>query len=180
MKKIFIVFVLMMCSIMLFAHSPLLTVEDNGDGTIYVQGGFSNGASAAGVKLYLTDKASGQKIWEGEFPDVGELNLPIPNVPYTVTFDAGPGHIIVKDGPEPEGGFGSQTASSESMGENESAGDAAQAQKPVAASGSAGWVPMDTVSAMPGVGPSFTAILALVLAVINSVLIVFLFKKQKR
>ena len=90
MKKIFIVFVLMMCSIMLFAHSPLLTVEDNGDGTIYVQGGFSNGASAAGVKLYLTDKASGQKIWEGEFPDVGELNLPIPNVPYTVTFDAGP------------------------------------------------------------------------------------------
>ena len=119
MKKIFIVFVLMMCSIMLFAHSPLLTVEDNGDGTIYVQGGFSNGASAAGVKLYLTDKASGQKIWEGEFPDVGELNLPIPNVPYTVTFDAGPGHIIVKDGPEPEGGFGSQTASSESMGENE-------------------------------------------------------------
>nr|WP_255810280.1 hypothetical protein [Treponema denticola] len=99
MKKIFIVFVLMMCSIMLFAHSPLLTVEDNGDGTIYVQGGFSNGASAAGVKLYLTDKASGQKIWEGEFPDVGELNLPIPNVPYTVTFDAGPGHIIVKRRP---------------------------------------------------------------------------------
>ena len=160
MKKIFIVFVLMMCSIMLFAHSPLLTVEDNGDGTIYVQGGFSNGASAAGVKLYLTDKASGQKIWEGEFPDVGELNLPIPNVPYTVTFDAGPGHIIVKDGPEPE--------------------DAATAQKPVAVSSSAGWVPMDTVSAMPGVGPSFTAILALILAVINSVLIVFLFKKQKR
>ena len=161
----------MMCSIMLFAHSPLLTVEDNGDGTIYVQGGFSNGASAAGVKLYLTDKASGQKIWEGEFPDVGELNLPIPNVPYTVTFDAGP---------EPEGGFGSQAASSEAAGENESAGDAAQAQKLVAVSSSTGWVPMDTVSAMPSVGPSFTAILALVLAVINSILIVFLFKKQKR
>ncbi|WP_253694401.1 hypothetical protein [Treponema sp. OMZ 791] len=44
----------------------------NGDGTIYVQGGFSNGTTAAGVKLYLTDKAT--KIWEGRFPDVGELN----------------------------------------------------------------------------------------------------------
>ncbi|UTC61801.1 hypothetical protein E4O00_03175 [Treponema sp. OMZ 788] len=179
MKKISIVFILMMCSILLFAHSPLLTVEDNGDGTIYVQGGFSNGATAAGVKLYLTDKATGQKIWEGEFPDVGELNLPIPSVPYTVTFDAGPGHIIVKEGPEPAGGFGSQAADASASG-NEAPAEAAPAQKPVAAAGSVGWVPMDTVSAMPAVGPSFTAILALVLAVINSVLIVFLFKKQKR
>lgn len=178
MKKISIVFVLMMCSVLLFAHSPLLTVEDNGDGTIYVQGGFSNGASAAGVKLYLTDKASGKKIWEGEFPDVSEINLPIPNVPYTVTFDAGPGHQIVKDGPAPSGGFGSTPpAASEDLNAGTENIAVQSASIPT---GGSGWIPMDTVSAIPNVGPSFTAIAALCLGIINLILIVLLFKKVKR
>jgi len=94
----------------LYAHTPLLTVEDNGDGTIFVQGGFSNGASAGGVKLYLKDAATGEKLYDGVFPDIGETNLDIPSVPYTVTFDAGPGHIVVKDGPPPPGGFGAAKA----------------------------------------------------------------------
>ena len=180
MKKIGFVFMVMMCSAAVCAHSPLLTVEDNGDGTIYVQGGFSNGASAAGVKLYLTDKATGQKIWDGEFPEVGEINLAMPNVPYTVTFDAGPGHIIVKDGPEPAGGFGSVGEAAAPADAGGQDGEAAAPQTVSVPAGGSGWIPMDTVSAMPGIGPSFTAIAALCLAVINLILIIVLFKKVKK
>ncbi|QEJ97758.1 hypothetical protein [Treponema phagedenis] len=173
MKKTYLLLVLIISAPVLFAHTPLLTVEDNGDGTIYVQGGFSNGASAAGVKLYLTDKNTGEKLWDGEFPAVGEIDLEIPAVPYTVTFDAGPGHVVVKDGPLYERGADDAPAQKDAT-ENGGTVTAGSVAAP-----SASWVPMDTVSAMPSIGPSFTAIAALCLAILNLVLILFLFRKIK-
>ena len=38
------------------AHTPLLTVEDNEDGTIYIEGGFSDGSTATGAKILLVEK----------------------------------------------------------------------------------------------------------------------------
>lgn len=184
MKKIGIAIVLLFFCIVIFAHTPLMTIEDNGDGTIYIQGGFSNGASAAGVKLYLTDKASGERVWDGEFPETGEINLKIPNAPYTVTFDAGPGHVIVKDGPEPPGGFGGSAPPANEGGETTAPSEEAKAEEEAPASGgammSSAWIPMDTVSAIPKLGPSFVAIIALVVSIINFVLLLFLFKKTKK
>jgi len=40
-----------------YAHTPMLYVEDMRDGTIYLEGGFSDGSSAAGVKIYLVEDA---------------------------------------------------------------------------------------------------------------------------
>lgn len=34
-----------------------MSVDDNGDGTIYVEGGFSNGASAAGIPVIIVKDA---------------------------------------------------------------------------------------------------------------------------
>lgn len=82
------------------AHKPLLTVEDNGDGTIYVETGFSDGSSGAGHKIILKDQESGDVLSELTIPEEGYIEeIPMPGVPYTVTFDAGPGHVVVKDGP---------------------------------------------------------------------------------
>lgn len=94
------------------AHTPLLSVEDNEDGTIYLEGGFSDGSSAAGVTVLLVE----DKPYEGDPKDkdlykgklvllrtkmdeYSELTLDKPNVPYLVILDAGPGHVVEKEGP---------------------------------------------------------------------------------
>jgi hypothetical protein len=38
-----------------FAHTPMLYVEDYGDGTIYLEGGYSDGSSASGVEILLVE-----------------------------------------------------------------------------------------------------------------------------
>jgi hypothetical protein len=95
------------------AHTPLLSVEDNEDGTIYLEGGFSDGSSGAGVTILLVEN----EPHEGELPEskelyneklvllrtkldeYGELTLDKPEVPYFIVFDAGPGHVVEKEGP---------------------------------------------------------------------------------
>jgi hypothetical protein len=37
------------------AHTPMLYVEDYGDGTIYLEGGYSDGSSASGVEILLVE-----------------------------------------------------------------------------------------------------------------------------
>ncbi|MCK4510279.1 hypothetical protein KAW64_00985, partial [bacterium] len=81
------------------AHTPLLYIEDNEDGTIYIEGGFSDGSSAAGIAVRIED-ANGNTLWEGVLGDFGSVeSAPIPDVrPYYVMFDAGPGHVVTKEG----------------------------------------------------------------------------------
>ena len=158
-------------AVVLYAHTPLLTVEDNGDGTIFVQGGFSNGASAGGVKLYLKDAATGEKLYDGVFPDIGETNLDIPSVPYTVTFDAGPGHIVVKDGPPPPGGFGAAKADKAAKNDASSAAPSSAA--------AVDWTPADTASVMPNAGVSYVSLIAMIMSCINTVLLLFVLRKRR-
>ena len=81
------------------AHTPLLYIEDNEDGTIYIEGGFSDGSSAAGIAVRIED-ADGNTLWEGTLDPFGSVErAPIPDVrPYYVLFDAGPGHVVTKEG----------------------------------------------------------------------------------
>lgn len=83
------------------AHKPLLAVEDNQDGTIYIEAGFSDGSSAAGHKILLKEEASGKLISEHRVGEDGTLELKKPTVPYTVTLDAGEGHAVTREGPKP-------------------------------------------------------------------------------
>ncbi len=75
-----------------FAHTPLLSCYDNGDGTITCEGGYSDGTAGAGVKMKVVDK-SGKDLMTGKMNEDSEFTVKKPNVPYTVIFDAGPGHV---------------------------------------------------------------------------------------
>ncbi len=74
-----------------FAHTPLLSCYDNGDGTITCEGGYSDGTAGAGVKMRVVDK-SDKDLMTGKMNEDSEFTVKKPNVPYTVIFDAGPGH----------------------------------------------------------------------------------------
>ena len=76
-----------------YAHTPLCSCSDEGDGTILCEGGFSDGSSAAGVKIRVVDSQGKVRI-EGVMNEDSEFTFKKPDVPYTVIFDAGPGHLV--------------------------------------------------------------------------------------
>ena len=82
------------------AHTLFMTVEDNEDGTVTVQGMFSTGAVAARVEVRLEDE-KGKVIWKGKTDDDGECTFKKPGVPYTIIMDfgSGPGHQAREKGP---------------------------------------------------------------------------------
>ena len=82
-----------------FAHTPLCSCYDNSDGTITCEGGFSNGSSAAGVKMKVAD-AGGKVLIEGKMNEDSEFTFKKPEGDYTVIFDAGPGHAVKVPGSE--------------------------------------------------------------------------------
>ena len=75
-----------------FAHTPLCSCWDNGDGTITCEGGFSDGSSASGVKIYV--QKDGKKVVSGEMDEFSEYTFDKPEGDYTVIFDAGEGHAV--------------------------------------------------------------------------------------
>lgn len=89
----------------LYSHSLLLNIFDNQDGTITVEGVFNTGESAAGAFVKLQAIESGEILFEQRLPDSNELTMAIPKIKYQVLLDGGPGHIVIKEGIEPKGGF---------------------------------------------------------------------------
>lgn len=82
------------------AHTLFMTVEDDDNGTVTVQGMFSTGAIAAWVEVRLEDK-KGKVLWKGKTDDDGECTFKKPGVPYTIIMDfgPGPGHQAREEGP---------------------------------------------------------------------------------
>ncbi len=80
-----------------WAHTPLCSCYDNGDGTITCEGGFSDGSSAAGVKMRVEDGA-GKVLTEGQMSASSEFVFDKPAGEYKVVFDGGEGHAIVING----------------------------------------------------------------------------------
>ena len=75
------------------AHSALCSCFDNGDGTVTCEGGFSDGSSAAGVRVFVRDAAD-ETVARGKMDANGEFSFDKPRGDYTVIFDAGPGHQV--------------------------------------------------------------------------------------
>ena len=101
-KKMFIVGLLVFGLFMAgqaFAHTPLCSCYDNGDGTITCEGGCSDGSSAAGVKMSVAE-AGGKVLIEGKMNEDSEFTFKKPEGNYTVIFDAGPGHVVKVPGSE--------------------------------------------------------------------------------
>jgi len=97
-RLVFLTIILFVCGSS-FAHNIVLMVEDNGDGTIHIGAGVSTGESIAGSKIVLKDKNTGQPLLRDTIPESGEINVKMPEVPYTVTLDMGDEHTITKTGP---------------------------------------------------------------------------------
>lgn len=81
------------------AHTPLFSCFDNGDGTIYCEGGFSDGSSAAGVPIVIKDGSS-TEIFQGQLSKTSDIEFDKPDGEYTVIFSAGDGHDIEVPGSE--------------------------------------------------------------------------------
>jgi hypothetical protein len=83
-----------------FAHTLYMTVEDNEDGSVTVQGMFSTGVVAAIVEVRLENE-KGKVLWKGKTDDYGECIFKKPDVPYTIIMDfgPGPGHQAREKGP---------------------------------------------------------------------------------
>ncbi|MBI9080086.1 MAG: hypothetical protein JEY79_10155 [Pseudodesulfovibrio sp.] len=80
-----------------FAHSPLMSCFDNGDGTITCEGGFSDGSSASGVKMHIQD-GEGTSILETKMNEDSECSFAKPASAYVVIFDSGEGHTVELNG----------------------------------------------------------------------------------
>jgi hypothetical protein len=103
--------IILLCSIgAAHAHKPLLSVGDNRDGTISVEAGFSDGASAAGHKIIIKDEKTAAIISEHKVGEDGTLELKKPSVAFTVTLDAGEGHVVTKAGPPPANSDGDRAS----------------------------------------------------------------------
>lgn len=101
MKKAFFATILVVACIFAaspgFAHTPLCSCYNNGDGTVTCEGGFSDGSSAAGVKIRVVNAAQHVLI-KGKMDEDSEFTFEMPSDPYKVQFDAGPGHLVEVEG----------------------------------------------------------------------------------
>lgn len=82
-----------------FAHTPLCSCYDNGDGTVTCEGGFSDGSSASGVQMRVEGKG-GKVLLKGKMDQDSEFTFDKPSGAYKVVFDAGEGHVVEVDGKE--------------------------------------------------------------------------------
>ena len=82
-----------------FAHTPLCSCYDNGDGSITCEGGFSDGSSAAGVEMRVEDN-KGKVLSKGKMDEDSEFTFDKPAGAYKVVFDAGEGHVVEIAGKE--------------------------------------------------------------------------------
>ncbi|MGF1658167.1 MAG: hypothetical protein ACFCUS_01950 [Rubrimonas sp.] len=76
------------------AHTPVCACYDNGDGSVLCEGGFSDGATAAGVAMLVRD-AGGATLIAGAIDANGEFEFEKPDGFADVLFDGGEGHQIV-------------------------------------------------------------------------------------
>ncbi|WP_200388671.1 ATP-binding cassette domain-containing protein [Thiocapsa imhoffii] len=74
-------------------HTPIVACYDRGDGTVLCEGGFSDGSSAAGVRMLVRDKG-GRVLLEASLNEYSELIFDRPRGLFSVQFDAGEQHRV--------------------------------------------------------------------------------------
>jgi len=81
-----------------WAHTLYMNLVDNEDGTLTVEAMFSTGATGAGLPLILED-GQGNPIKTYKIDENGECTFEIPDQPYSVFLNGGPGHTCREKGP---------------------------------------------------------------------------------
>lgn len=75
------------------AHTPLFDCFDNGNSTITCEGGFSDGASAEGIKVKVLD-AQGKVLEQAMMNAENSVTFKRPVAVFSVVFEAGDSHSI--------------------------------------------------------------------------------------
>lgn len=75
------------------AHTPICFCYENDEGSITCEGGFSDGASAAGVSIRVLNER-GRALLTGEMDDEGLYTFERPSVEFYIEFDAGESHVV--------------------------------------------------------------------------------------
>lgn len=81
-----------------YAHTVVMGVEDNEDGTVTIEGVYSTQEIPVGAEVRLEDE-KGKVLWKGKIDWEGLCTFEKPKVPYTIILDAGPGHKAERKGP---------------------------------------------------------------------------------
>lgn len=105
LKKLYLITLILLFSSTAYAHKLVLGVIDNEDNTITVTGVFDTGAPATGAWVILKSEISGEIIFKKRLPDESEITTKIPDEPYEIILDGGPGHKHTMDGIPPVEGF---------------------------------------------------------------------------
>lgn len=87
---------IMVFSVMAYAHTPLMSCFDEGDGTVTCEGGFSDGSSAAGVEFRIEQK--GKAVLTTRLNEFSEVTFDKPQGDYQAIFNAGEGHVVTING----------------------------------------------------------------------------------
>ncbi|MBY6201073.1 hypothetical protein KUV65_06860 [Maritalea mobilis] len=93
MRPLFALPILILSAGAVAAHTPVCACYDNGDGTVLCEGGFSDGASASGVRMVVYGDTDTIVI-EGAMDENSEFVFDKPGDAFRVLFDAGEGHQI--------------------------------------------------------------------------------------
>jgi len=82
-----------------FSHTAIMSLRDNGNGTVTVDASLSTGETVQGATIVVRDKETNEPLSRETMPGSGKLVIRTPQVPYTVTLDMGEGHTVVRSGP---------------------------------------------------------------------------------
>ena len=75
------------------AHSPIFDCFNEPDGKVTCEGGFSDGASAAGIPVRVVDQNE-KVLISGKIDSEGRFTFERPAGEFLVIFDAGQGHSV--------------------------------------------------------------------------------------
>jgi hypothetical protein len=84
---------LLLLPVLACAHSAVFDCFNEQDGNVTCEGGFSDGASAAGVPVRVLD-ASDKLLVSGAIDKEGRFSFRRPPGDFRVVFDAGQGHSV--------------------------------------------------------------------------------------
>ena len=104
MKNLLKLLIILLLPTYIFAHSLVLYVDDNKDGTITVFAEFNTGESATGAIIKLVALHSNEILFQKRLTDE-DMILDIPKIPYKVVVDDGDEHSSEKIGIAPPNGF---------------------------------------------------------------------------
>lgn len=105
LKRLYLITLILLFSSNAFAHKLVLGVIDNEDNTITITGVFDTGAPATGAWVILKSESNDKILFKKRLPDESEITTKIPDEPYQIILDGGPGHKHTMDGIPPIEGF---------------------------------------------------------------------------